>query len=92
MFSDRRHIRDGQHELCELTFEEHRILNGVQMVCHFAFHNIGPSTANDWSNRVWLAAELERLLGGMTAKFPTLGRDTNWMLTSLLVLPCRQTE
>ena len=27
---DKRHIRDEQHELCELTFEELRILNVVQ--------------------------------------------------------------
>ena len=31
---NRRRIRDGQHELCELTFAELKILNGVQMVRH----------------------------------------------------------
>ena len=53
--------------------------------CGIAFQNIGPSTANDWSNRVWLAAELDRLLEGMTAKFPSLIWDANWMLRLLLV-------
>ena len=57
--------------------------------CGILFHNIGPIMANDWSNRVWLAAELDWLLEGMTAKFPRLGRETNWMLRSLLVLPWR---
>ena len=39
--------------------------------CGDAFHSVGPRTANYWSNRVWLAAELDRLLKvkGMTDKF-----------------------
>ena len=51
---NRRHIRN---ELCKLTFKELRILYGVKR-CGIAFHNIRPSTADDLSNRVWLAAEL----------------------------------
>ena len=31
---NRRRIRDGRHELCEPTFAELKILNGVQMVRH----------------------------------------------------------
>ena len=57
--------------------------------CGIAFHNIGPCTANELSNRVWFAAELVLLLGGTTAKFPSLGRETNESSKSLLVLPFR---
>ena len=46
--------RNGQHDLFELTSEEPRMFK----CCGIAFHNIGPSTANDWSSRDWLAAEL----------------------------------
>ena len=57
--------------------------------CGIVFHNIGPCTANELSNRVWLAAELDLLLGGTTAKFPSLGRETNLTWRSLLVFPLR---
>ena len=55
--------------------------------CGIAFHNIGPCTANELSNRVWFAAELDLLLGGTTARFPSLGRDTKETWRSLLVFP-----
>ena len=38
--------------------------------CGIAFHEIGPCTADELSNRVRFAAELVLLLGGTTAKFP----------------------
>ena len=57
-------------------------------LCGIAFHNFGPWTADELSNRVWLAAELVLLLDGMIAKVPSLGRETNWTLRSLLVCPC----
>ena len=52
------------------------------MVHHgtIAFHEIGPNTANDWPNRVWLAAELDRLSEGMNDKFQSLSWKKNWML------------
>ena len=40
------------------------------------FHNLGPWTANELSNRDWFAAELFFRGGGMTARFPNLGRAT----------------
>ena len=58
-------------------------------LCGIAFHNFGPWTAKELSNRVWLAAELVLLLDGMIAKVPSLGRETNWTLRSLLVCPCK---
>ena len=33
--------------------------------CGIAFLNLGYSTANNWSAKVWLAAELDRLVEGM---------------------------
>ena len=58
---DRRHIKEGLKELGELIFEVLETLDAVQM-CGIAFHNFGPWTANELSNRVWLAAELVLLL------------------------------
>ena len=54
-----------------------------------AFHNFGPWTAKELSNRVWLAAELVLLLDGRITKVPSLGRETNWTLRSLPVCPCK---
>ena len=48
--------------------------------CTIAFHEIGPNTANDWPNRVWLAAELDRLSEGINDKFQSLNWKKNWML------------
>ena len=79
---NRGHKRDGQNELCKLTFEELRILNGVKMVqhCSSQHKNIEPSTTNDWSNRVWLVAELNRLLEGMNLLALVLaGRQTRFL-------------
>ena len=70
-------VRDWQHELCELAFEVLKILDGIVFNwCGIVFHNAGPCTENDWSNKFWLAAELDLFLGGMTVKFPSLGRET----------------
>ena len=54
-----------------------------------AFHNLGPWTANELSNKDWLAAELALRLDGMIARFSNLGRTTNWISKSLLVLWCK---
>jgi hypothetical protein len=39
------------------------------------FHNFGFCTENELSNRVLLAAQLVRLLGGMMDNFSSLGRE-----------------
>ena len=62
---------------CEPTFEDLKIQNGVQMVRHCIPRYIGPSKANDWSNKVWLAAELDRLVERTATDF-LVGRQTEY--------------
>ena len=79
VFLDRRHIRDGQHEVCELSLEELRILTDFLMV----WHCISQPRAQHGEWRVkqglvsWWAWSN---FGSNDCRVPSPGRETNWML------------